>query len=121
MYYNTMNNYKDNHSFEERKTEAQRIRCKYPNRIPVIVNRGKDCKLDDIDKKKYLVPTDITLGQFIFIIRKKIKLSAEEGLYLFINNDVLGTPSTVMSEVYNNYKDEDDFLYITYHSENTFG
>ena len=116
-----MNNYKKNHSVEERKTEAQRIRSKYPNRIPVIVEKGEKCILNDIDKQKYLVPTDITLGQFIFIIRKKVKLGSEQGLYLFIGNNVLGSPSTLMKQIYENHKDKDDFLYITYHSENTFG
>ena len=29
-------------------------------------------KLDDIDKCKYLVPKDMTMGQFLFVIRKRI-------------------------------------------------
>ena len=116
-----MNNYKSKHSIEDRKSEAQRIRCKYPNRIPIIVTKGDNCKLTDIDKAKYLVPIDITLGQFIFIIRKKIKLNHNEALYMFIDSRVLGTVSSLMVDIYNNHKDDDGFLYITYHSENTFG
>jgi GABA(A) receptor-associated protein len=27
-----------------------------------------------IDKKKYLVPADLTVGQFVYVIRKRIKL-----------------------------------------------
>ena len=116
-----MNNYKSKHTLEERKIESQRIRSKYPNRIPIIVTKGETCTLNDIDKNKYLVPIDITLGQFIFIIRKKIELNQNEGLYLFINNNVLGSVSSLMIDIYKNHKDEDGFLYITYQNENTFG
>ena len=116
-----MSSYKDKHSIEERKSEASRIRIKYPERIPVIVEKGKNCTLNDINKQKYLVPENITLGQFIYIIRKKTNMNANDGLYIFINNRVLGTVSSLMAEIYNNHKDDDEFLYITYHNENTFG
>ena len=48
IYVNTMSSYKDKHSIEERKSEASRIRIKYPERIPVIVEKGKNCTLNDI-------------------------------------------------------------------------
>ena len=39
--------------------------------IPVIVDkRAGDASLPDIDKKKFLVPTDLTIGQFMYVIRK---------------------------------------------------
>ena len=116
-----MNIFKTKYSVEERQIEANRIRIKYPNRLPVIVTRGDKCTLNKIDKHKYLVPSDITLGQFIYVIRKRIKLGSEEGLYLFINNSILGTVSSLMADVYNNYKNIDNYLYISYHNENTFG
>jgi GABA(A) receptor-associated protein len=39
-----------------------------------------------IDKKKYLVPSDMTVGQFIYVIRKRIKLSPEKAIFIFVNN-----------------------------------
>ena len=39
--------------------ESERIRNKYPNRIPIIVKKKKDSKLPDIDKSKFLVHEDI--------------------------------------------------------------
>ena len=74
----------------------------------------------DIDKKKYLVPQDLTVGQFVYIIRKRIKLSPEKAIYLFINN-ILPPTAALMSSIYEDQKDEDGFLYITYSGENTFG
>ncbi len=45
---------------EKRKAEADKIRRKYDDRIPVIVERAKGADIIDIDKKKYLVPGDLT-------------------------------------------------------------
>jgi hypothetical protein len=67
----------------------------------------------DIDKKKYLVPADLTVGQFVYVIRKRIKLSAEKAIYIFVNN-VLPPTAAYMSALYDEHKDEDGFLYIKY-------
>ena len=112
--------FKDQHSFEERKAESERIRAKYPDRIPVICEKADKTNVADIDKKKYLVPKDLTVGQFVYVIRKRIKLSPEKAIFIFINN-VLPPTAMLMSEVYADKKDEDGFLYITYSGENTFG
>ena len=37
--------------------------------------------LPSIDKQKYLVPADLTIGQFVYVIRKRIKLSAERAFF----------------------------------------
>jgi GABA(A) receptor-associated protein len=36
------------------------MREKYQDRIPVIVEKASGGDIPDIDKKKYLVPTDLT-------------------------------------------------------------
>ena len=106
-----------------RKEEASRILSKYPTRIPIIIERSDECS-DDIPvvDKKYLVPNDITTGQFTYIIRKRIELEPEKAIFLFAGDDYTIPPSSsLISEIYNNYKDEDGFLYFTYSGENTFG
>ena len=99
---------------------ANDLRDKYPDRIPVIVNKSKHCDLNDIDKFKYLVPDNYTVGQFVYVIRKRIVLPKEKAIFVFIEN-VLPPTSALMSEMYDKYKDKDGFLYITYSGENTFG
>ncbi|KAJ3508865.1 hypothetical protein NMY22_g16480 [Coprinellus aureogranulatus] len=42
---------------EKRKAEAERIRQKYPDRIPVICEKADRTDIPTIDKKKYLVPS----------------------------------------------------------------
>jgi len=44
--------FKKQHPLEKRKAEAQRIRSKYPDRIPVISEKAEKTEIPDIDKKK---------------------------------------------------------------------
>lgn len=112
--------FKEEHPLEKRQAEAARIRDKYPDRIPVIVEKAERSEIPDIDKKKYLVPADLTVGQFVYVIRKRIKVSAEKAIFMFVKN-VLPPTASLMSDIYEEHKDEDGFLYITYSGENTFG
>ncbi|OMO91508.1 Autophagy protein Atg8 ubiquitin-like protein [Corchorus capsularis] len=80
----------------------------------MIVERA-DQKSDvpDIDKKKYLVPVDLTVRQFVYVVRKRIKLSPEKAIFIFVKNIVPPT-AAMMSAIYEENKDEDGFLYMTY-------
>ncbi|XP_042752227.1 autophagy-related protein 8C-like isoform X1 [Lactuca sativa] len=78
--------FKLEHPLERRQAEAARIREKYPDRIPVIVEKAERTDIPDIDKKKYLVPADLTVGQFVYVVRKRIKLSAEKAIFIFVKN-----------------------------------
>eukprot|EP00252_Welwitschia_mirabilis_P023264 TRINITY_DN6546_c0_g3_i1.p1 TRINITY_DN6546_c0_g3~~TRINITY_DN6546_c0_g3_i1.p1 ORF type:complete len:123 (-),score=33.28 TRINITY_DN6546_c0_g3_i1:167-535(-) len=112
--------FKQDHPLERRQAEAARIREKYPDRIPVIVEKAEKSDIPDIDKKKYLVPTDLTVGQFVYVVRKRIKLTPEKAIFIFVNN-FLPPSAAIMSAVYEEHKDADGFLYMTYSGENTFG
>ena len=45
--------FKSENSFEYRVSESTRIREKYPNRIPIIVEKSELSDIDSIDKNKY--------------------------------------------------------------------
>lgn len=105
---------------EKRKSEAERIRAKYPDRVPVICEKADRSDIPDIDKKKYLVPADLTVGQFHYVIRKRIQLAPEKALFLFCSNTIPPNHA-LMSTVYEEQKDEDGFLYVQYSGESTFG
>ncbi|CAI5478704.1 unnamed protein product [Closterium sp. Yama58-4] len=112
--------FKKEHPLEKRKAEASRIREKYPDRIPVIVQKAPRSDIPEIDKKKYLVPAELAVGQFVFIIRKRIKLHPEKAIFVFVNS-VLPPTASLMSAIYEEHKDPDGFLYMTYSGETTFG
>ena len=115
-----MNPYKYNNSEDKRIQECSRILKKHPDRIPIIVCKAKGCELPDIDKQKYLVPKDMNIGQFVYVIRKRIKLDSNQALFVLINNN-LSTSTKLLDDIYETNKDKDGFLYVTYCSENTFG
>ncbi|KNZ53904.1 hypothetical protein VP01_3101g2 [Puccinia sorghi] len=111
---NMRSKFKDEHPFEKRKAEAERIRQKYPDRIPVICEKADRTDIPTIDKKKYLVPSDLTVGQFVYVIRKRIKLAPEKAIFIFVD-EVLPPTAALMSAIYEEHK------YVTYSGENTFG
>jgi len=107
---------------ETRKASAASIRAKHPDRIPVIVDkRSSDSSIPDIDKKKFLVPADLTIGQFMYVIRKRIKLAPEQAIFLFVSGGTLPPSVATLQSVYDQHHDEDGFLYMTYSGENFFG
>lgn len=113
--------FKKTFSLEQRQEESSRLRNKYPLLVPIIVQRDAKSDIPEIDKHKYLVPVEITLGQFLYIIRRRINLKPEKALYIFINNKVIPPTAAVISHLYETYRDKDGFLYVTYSGENTFG
>ncbi|KAF9411934.1 hypothetical protein HW555_009408 [Spodoptera exigua] len=105
-----------------RKEEVMAIKSKFPTKIPLIVERyHKERSLPTLDKSKFLVPEDITMSQFLVIIRNRIRIKPNQALYLIINNKSMLSMSLTMAQAYDNYGDEDGFLYITYASQEVFG
>jgi hypothetical protein len=49
----------------------------------------------------------------VYVIRKRIKLSPEKAIFIFVD-EVLPPTAALMSSIYDEHKDEDGFLYITY-------
>jgi GABA(A) receptor-associated protein len=109
------------HSFEKRKAESDRISEKYPDKVPLILERSDTSSLPDLEKKKYLMQKDVTIGQLIFIIRKQIKIDESQSIFLLVNNTTVPASGSTIGEVYDKKLDKDGFLYITYSSQQTFG
>jgi len=118
-----MTNYKITKTFEERAKESEEIIKKYPNRVPLIVQKldnKNDNIIPNIDKNKYLVPDDLTVGQLIYVVKKRINMTPEKAIFIFCNNKLLSA-SLNMRQVYDEHKDKDGFVYIIYSGESTFG
>lgn len=145
--------FQHNYRFDLRVKESKSIMDKYPDRVPVIVERFKGIsssdEIGDIDKSKYIVPKDLTFGQFIHVIRKRLpRLTPEKALFVFVGagkepedrwtlpedvkaelarlnltdgTHVLPTASSGMNEIYSTHHHVDGFLYMRYTGENVFG
>ena len=102
---------------ESRLQMSDQILLKYKDRIPIIAECKKNIK---ISKNKYIVPKDLTIGQFLFILKKKINIEPSQSIFLICKNQLLLNTDTINS-VYEKLKDDDLFLYIYITLENTFG
>ncbi|GMY17133.1 autophagy-related protein 8i-like [Fagus crenata] len=105
---------------EQRYEESRDILAKYPNRVPLIVERYSKSDLPEMEKKKFLVPRDMSVGQFILILSGRLCLAPGKALFVFVKNTLPQT-ATLMDSVYESFKDEDGFLYMCYSTEKTFG
>ena len=112
--------YKTQFSLEYRQQEAAKVRDRHPDRLPVICEKVEGSNIADLDKSKFLVPSSLTVGQFVLVLRKRITLEPEKAIFLFIENSV--PPSIArMSDLYTKHKDEDGFLYCRFSAEPALG
>ncbi len=118
-----MISYKKKFSLTERKKESQRIRNKFPNRVPVLIEKKLHQQgIKNQHVKKYLVPSDFTMAQFSYVFRNKMKIKPEEAIYFFISESSTLCPNSYkMNQIDKEYKDQDGFLYMEWSLENTFG
>jgi GABA(A) receptor-associated protein len=128
---------KNQQSLEDRKRESQKILIKYPERVPVICRKGEASSLINIKKQKFLVPGTMMIGEFKYVIFKAIKnemdklheankltnasSQSEKTIYLFTDSREMPKTGKQISELYNEEKNEDGFLYLYYTEENTMG
>ena len=114
--------YKKQFTLEQRKEKSLDITTRYPERVPVIVEYSHDMPSDyrSMPKQKYLIPREMKLSSFMLVLRKYIKLSKKKSLCLTSNGTLLKA-TLDLSQLYNLYKDDDGFLYITLFVESTFG
>ncbi|KAG4098329.1 autophagy 8 [Neocallimastix lanati (nom. inval.)] len=97
--------FQEKHSFEKRQMESKKELEENPDRIPCIVEKAKNSKIMDIERNKLRIPNTLTI---------------KEALYIFIG-EIMPNDTEIMSSIYEKYKNEDGFLYITYEGESTFG
>ena len=130
-----MSDFKRKNNIGNRQKQTKAIIDKYENKCPIYLTYDKEI----INKKlinsaikelnKYIVTSDINLGQFLIIVRKKIKVDINESLTLFIENyekdklinSILAPTSCSIGEIYLTNKDQDGFLYLKLVKENVFG
>lgn len=110
----------------EAADEAEKIRSKYPDRVPVICEKSTRSTLPELPKRKFVVHGNMLCGEFKYMVHKQIadatpeRLSVDHTIYLFING-ITPKTSTPMSQLYDQFRQADGFLYIRFGAENTLG
>ena len=100
------------------KESALKLKEKNPDRIPVLVSKLHDDL--HMEKTKFLVPLDLTMGQLQYVFRRSLKIDPTEAIFIFVNNKILATTSDLTSSVYDKYN-TNGYLYVSIAKENTFG
>jgi GABA(A) receptor-associated protein len=123
--------YKQFHSVDQRRFESERIRRRYPDRIPVIVepllsssssSSSNEVRLTRLENEKFLVPSELSFGQFAYNIRRRLRLRSEHALFFYIGSyGKQPLLNSTMELLYHQNKDIDGFLYVCYAEEKVFG
>ena len=104
---------------EMRKKDIFELMQKYPDRVPVYIQ--SNTKEIILIKNKILINRDLTVGQLLFTIRSKIRITSDKALYILDETGNLPMTSQLMSDLYKNKKNIDGCLYLSIHVETTFG
>lgn len=122
--------FRDRYDLESRKRQYERVMAsrKAAGRTPVIMEPepGSKFDCDEVTPIKRLCHRSTTMSDMVVIARQSLPdrlMSSGHGIYLLVgkgNNTLVNGPTPVV-DVYNEHKDEDGFLYITFSGENTFG
>ena len=100
--------------------EIERLRYKYPNRIPLIIYQTPNfIKSYRLKKNKYLVTTEMTVGAFIYQLKKINDINTTDAMYLMIHNTLINSSST-FGLLYTKFEQE-GVLKLTVNSESAFG
>jgi len=83
----------------------------YPDRVPIIVETSLQSNIPTLDKIKYLVPTNLTVCQFMYVMRNRLKLNPDKSIYFFINGTIPYSSALILN-LYELYKDECDEFFI---------
>ena len=116
-------NFKQQYTLEQRLHKINMIFERYPDRVPIVIekiNEGglkavspaaeRSASPKSIEKKIFLVRCEVTICQFSLILRKKIELTPEKGLFLFIGG-IIPSNSSILGDLYHQNKNlEDNFL-----------
>ena len=109
-------------SLDLRKKECKKLFDKNPNKIPIICEKDKKCCItQELIKSKFLIPLYMSTYQFRNIIRNKLLLSNSQSLFFLIDGKKAITDNCLISEIYNKFKNEDGFLYLTFTTELIWG
>jgi GABA(A) receptor-associated protein len=123
----------EKYTFDQRTNQSSKIRDKYPDHVPVILEpalekritkRGQSFAKQVVDgglKTKYLVPGTQSVAKFMATVRKQVKLSKEEALYLMTLDNTIPASVMTMAQLDKSHRSEDGFLYLVFTGENTFG
>ncbi len=107
------------------KKKIEELINKHPNRIPVVIS-SKSYK--EHKANRFIVPIDMTVNQFMIILRNRTKINSTEAIFIFVKDyktvakkDIIAPASETIGSLYDKYKDDKLILNLVYEKEAVFG
>ena len=114
--------FREKFTYSKRVELSERIRNRHYSKVPVIVDRAANTpNLPLLEKQKYLTPQHFTMANFTNEILQQLPVQEQSHICFYVGNGVRAMPAMLMQQVYEQYKDTDGFLYVTYGEHKTFG
>ena len=108
---------------ESKEKNFDNIIKKYPDKVLLYVTLDNTLE-NNLPKDKFLVPKDITFGEFCVNLKKYITLkSSAEGLCYLIGDqeNIIPRMNENINYLYQKYKNSNSVLYVMVCKENIFG
>ncbi len=107
------------------KKKIEELMSKFPDRVPIVIS-SKSFKEHNINR--FIVPVNMTINQFMIILRNKTKINSTEAIFIFVKDykktskqDVIAPVSETIGSLYDKYKDDKLILNLFYEKEAVFG
>ena len=66
------------------------------------------------------IPPYISVGNLIQFINTKVGRQEEDELYIYIQNELVAAKDSKMASIYQEYREDDYFLYLAYYERNIY-
>mmetsp|Transcript_15993 Transcript_15993/g.15918 ORF Transcript_15993/g.15918 Transcript_15993/m.15918 type:complete len:122 (-) Transcript_15993:680-1045(-) len=107
---NEIKKYKESIPFQVRKASYDKMMQENPGKYPAVLLKGNNCKYN-IPLHKFALEGSMTMGTFLYTVRRYFKLSSKQGVYLYLC-DTLPMLNAKISELHQRCADEDGCLYF---------
>ena len=104
---------------EVRKRQGLNILKKHEGRIPIILGLSQNSQLI-IPKTKLLAKKEIKVREFLLKVHSNSKIPKDKTLFLYSKKKLLN-PQMVLNKIYEKYKGDDGFLYLTLSEMSSLG
>lgn len=105
-------------SFDKKISLYKNLKLKYNNLTPIIINVHSNCKLL-LKQELFLVSETFTVNNFLKLLRKQTNILYSKTIFIFNKDKILLSTDELINIVYEKYKNNDGFLYLTISTKNS--
>ena len=104
---------------EQKKKDGEKLLQKYPNELPVIINKNPNCPNNiNLSKNKFLLQKIMTISMIKASLKKYFLKEGINTLYITATSKYIPLlDNELITDVFNKYNDEKDGLLYLYYSD----